>query len=390
MNNPFLSVLIPAYNVARYLPECLDSILSQGESRIEIVVVDDGSTDGTGEVLARYAAADPRIRLFPQEHRGVSVAHNRLLEEARGEWLYFCDADDRVAPGAFSRLFKATAAEGLDAVCFGADVFFDSKDLETRFSQFKNRYAFSHDFSAPRPGPDYVLDCVEANEWKPLLWSMVFRGDLARRNAIRFLPDNIHDDNIFILELLLHAGQVVRIADRLYCRRLREGSIMTTYHPREDFACYLQNALRILELDGTSAFPPRIRQVLGTLAAYHFSYARTALQQDLPRSDNDWLKGKGPCEYAYASILSRTRTEEEFQQKNQAIAKLDEKIALLGKTVAQREQKIAELSKQIARLQKDVEAKRTRIDTLESSWSFRLGKGLLAVPRFLLSFRHHE
>ena len=282
---------------------------------------------------------------------------------------------------------------------------------------------------------------------------MVFRRDLVRQNAIRFLPDNIHEDNIFILELLLHAGQVIRIADRLYCRRLREGSIMTTFHPREDFASYLQNALRVLELDGMFAFPPRIRQVLGTIAANHFSYARTALQQDLPRADNDWPKGNGPCEYAFATILSRTRTEAEFQQKNQAIAKLDGKIALLGETIAHREQKIAELgeeitrrdqkievlgeqavrrntkirllgeqvvqqdkkiklleekiarrgkkmeslaeaivqrNKKIALLQKAVEAKRDRIDTLESSWSYRLGKGILAVPRFLVSLRHRD
>ncbi|MBQ7251179.1 MAG: glycosyltransferase family 2 protein [Kiritimatiellae bacterium] len=77
--------MLPAWNVERYLSECLDSILSQGERRIELVVVDDGSTDGTAGILARYAAADGQVRVIRQENAGAYAARNRLLDEAKGK-----------------------------------------------------------------------------------------------------------------------------------------------------------------------------------------------------------------------------------------------------------------------------------------------------------------
>lgn len=104
---PFFSIIVPAYNVAAYLPAALDSILAQEVAAWECLCVDDGSTDGTAEVLQRYAAADARFRLFRQENAGVSVARNRALQEAKGEWLLFLDGDDLLAPGLLSALQRA-------------------------------------------------------------------------------------------------------------------------------------------------------------------------------------------------------------------------------------------------------------------------------------------
>ena len=92
--NPALTVIIPVYNVEPYLAEALDCIVGQSFSDMEILCVNDGSTDGSPEILAEYAAADPRIRIIDQENQGLSAARNRGLDEARGEYVYYFDSDD--------------------------------------------------------------------------------------------------------------------------------------------------------------------------------------------------------------------------------------------------------------------------------------------------------
>ena len=91
---PFFSIIIPAYNVAPYLRECLNSVLAQTFTDWEAICVDDGSTDGSGTILDEYAAKDSRFRVFHQSNAGVSAARNKALDEAHGEWFLFLDGDD--------------------------------------------------------------------------------------------------------------------------------------------------------------------------------------------------------------------------------------------------------------------------------------------------------
>ena len=95
---PFFSIIIPVYNVAPYLRECLDSVLAQTFTDWEAICVDDGSTDGSGAILDEYAAKDNRFRVIHQQNAGVSVARNTALSRIRGEWFLFLDGDDRLRP----------------------------------------------------------------------------------------------------------------------------------------------------------------------------------------------------------------------------------------------------------------------------------------------------
>lgn len=96
--SPFFSIIIPVYNVAPYLRECLDSVLAQTFTDWEAICVDDGSTDGSGAILGEYAAKDKRFRMIHQKNAGVSVARNAALSVARGAWIGFVDGDDAIAP----------------------------------------------------------------------------------------------------------------------------------------------------------------------------------------------------------------------------------------------------------------------------------------------------
>ena len=104
MNHLTVSVIVPAYNVAQWLSRCLESILRQTHRNLEIVVVDDGSTDETFEIMEHYAARDHRIKAFHQENGGVTSARLRGVAEASGEWIGFVDGDDEIDPDMYERL----------------------------------------------------------------------------------------------------------------------------------------------------------------------------------------------------------------------------------------------------------------------------------------------
>ncbi len=117
-----ISVIVPVYNVEPYLAGCLDSILSQTYRDLEILLIDDGSTDRGGTICDEYAAKDPRIRVFHTENRGLSAARNRGLDEAKGEYVGFVDSDDRIDPDMFEYLLEAAERTGADVTECGVFV----------------------------------------------------------------------------------------------------------------------------------------------------------------------------------------------------------------------------------------------------------------------------
>jgi glycosyltransferase involved in cell wall biosynthesis len=111
---PLISVLIPAYNAERFIATCLDSVVGQSYANIEVVVVNDGSTDNTSALLHDYAARDGRVRVIDKANEGVMLTRKRCIEEARGEWLFFVDADDNLASDIIAKLYSAVTASGCD------------------------------------------------------------------------------------------------------------------------------------------------------------------------------------------------------------------------------------------------------------------------------------
>ena len=102
-----ISVIIPVYNAEKYIAGCLDALCAQTFGDIEVLCVDDGSTDGSGSILAEYAGKDPRIRVFPQANSGPAAARNLGLKNAGGRYVMFCDADDSYRPDCCERMLRA-------------------------------------------------------------------------------------------------------------------------------------------------------------------------------------------------------------------------------------------------------------------------------------------
>ena len=126
-----ISVIIPVYNVEKYLRECIDSVLNQSYQNLEIILVDDGSTDSSGEICDEYEKQDIRIRVIHQKNQGLSGARNTGFQNANGEYVYFLDSDDWIVPEAIKCLVKRAEEESADVVFFEAFSFEDGKPEQT-------------------------------------------------------------------------------------------------------------------------------------------------------------------------------------------------------------------------------------------------------------------
>ena len=122
MNEPLFSVILPVHDTRDYLDECLNSALTQSLDDFELICIDNGSTDGSGELLDRYAQQDARMQVFHQMDRGLSNARNVGLAAARGRYIAFLDSDDVLKPQALQRMYAAMSSGTLDLLCFEFDI----------------------------------------------------------------------------------------------------------------------------------------------------------------------------------------------------------------------------------------------------------------------------
>ena len=209
---PAISVIVPFYNVENYLAECLDSILGQSFAHFEVLLVDDGSPDGSRSIAERYARRDPRVRLLTRPNGGLGAARNTGVRAARGEFLTFVDSDDLLPDDALLRLVDCGRRTGSDMVV-GAVERFDSTARWT---------------------PDWVAevhrdarDRITIAEFLPLLrnlytWNKLFRRDFWERNALWFREGVAYEDQPIITQLFARAASIDVIGDVVYLYRARD------------------------------------------------------------------------------------------------------------------------------------------------------------------------
>lgn len=240
-----VSVIVPVYNGEQYLRECLHSILNQTYRDLEILVIDDGSGDGTSAICREMAALDGRIRLFRQENAGVSAARNKGLQKARGDYVSFLDADDLLPAGAVEAL-AAAAEAGADFV-IGSHQLFRGKRVRLILQQ-------PTEYEAP------VLTKMSHPETLvSLMCAKLYSRSLLREKNIVFdthLPYG--EDTVFNLQYCSHVRRMV-VTDTVVCRcRLGGMASSRRYYPnRTDYAAKLIEAY-IAAYGGRETIPASI------------------------------------------------------------------------------------------------------------------------------------
>jgi CDP-glycerol glycerophosphotransferase len=211
-NVPLLSVVVPFHDSVRQLPRTLESLLAQHDQKLEVILVDDGSTDGSREVADRYAKAHRHIRVVGQAHAGVGAARNTGVQHATGAYLAFCDSDDRVVPGGYARLVRVLRWTGSDLAVGSVAV------------QVKGRYqtpAWAHRSNARRQvavTPDEVPEIFG----NLMLGARVFRRSAWDAKGWRFARDDERSDPSLVVTSLLGGGTVDVLPSVVYRWSFRE------------------------------------------------------------------------------------------------------------------------------------------------------------------------
>lgn len=174
-----VSVIIPVYNVEKYLPECLDSVIAQSVEDIEIICVNDGSTDGSGEILNTYAEKDRRIRIITQENRGLSAARNAGAAVSSGRYLYFLDSDDMIAPDALKLMTERCQADQLDFLRFNMEPFYE---IEAKCKP----NIVTDTYPSVMTGREYLALSREKHEYFMNIGIHIFSGEFYRRECLSF------------------------------------------------------------------------------------------------------------------------------------------------------------------------------------------------------------
>ena len=225
---PYISVIMPAYRVEHYIERAVDSLLSQTFRDFELIIVDDGSPDGTGRIADALAARDGRIRVIHQPNAGAPAARNRAMETAQGRYFFFMDADDWAEKDMLSALYALAEKHNLQAVVAGfyIDTYYDDAHfIRQTLSQPDEIFSSQADF---RAAAWRLFD-------KNLLytpWNKLYRADYLRENNIRF-PDTFWDDFPFNLAVFRDIERV-GVTERAYYHFIRARAESETARYRAD------------------------------------------------------------------------------------------------------------------------------------------------------------
>lgn len=228
-----LSIVVPVYNVAPYLKDGLDSILNQDVQDIEVICINDGSTDESLSILNTYKHKDKRVRVISQENKGVSAARNKGIKNASGPFITFFDPDDIVSKDMYDHMLKKCFTYELDTIICAYKTTLSETPIINKFCTNK--------VVSPNELFSFCNDWHSSNALC-FSWRMIFKTELIKRNNINYNEDiTIGEDALFNMEVLCHSKKVYYYPEPLYCYRITELSSMAQkYKPNLEKSLELQ------------------------------------------------------------------------------------------------------------------------------------------------------
>ncbi len=305
-SGPDLSVIVPVYNTELFLRECLDSVLRQTGLTLEVICVDDGSSDGSPALLDDYAARDSRVVVVRQENSGLSAARNAGIEVATGRYLCFLDSDDYWLTDVSSLVAHADQ-QRLDVYAFDAASLREKGVEEKLWKKYAHFYERAGGYSDTQSGLDLLARLVESGDYRASACLYLVRRSLLKRQDLRFYPGITHEDNLFTFNLMHAAERAAHTPTPLYARRVRKGSITTEGKRLEATTGYLISCITMLRsINGKHYADPRVAEAVGRVVASMFTGARRSATR-LPLDLIEQLRSfdEGPDAAAIHRLLLR-------------------------------------------------------------------------------------
>ena len=224
-----VSVIVPIYQVEKYLPKCIDSILAQTFCDFELILVNDGTKDNSPAIMQEYAKRDSRIRLVHKENGGLSSARNAGLDVAAGEYIAFVDADDYIEPTLLADTVAAMDRSGADQVLFNYRKVVDDQILDA-YLHFEDEVIDLEKLGLARYFYQYWMPYTHGQE----AWSKLYRRSVIEENDLRFMPNNeiFAEDTLFSAMYLLHTKKIAALSKPYVYYIQRGDSLMGLKKPR--------------------------------------------------------------------------------------------------------------------------------------------------------------
>ena len=363
---PLLSVIIAAYNAGDYIEQCLDSVFSQTFRDFEVICVDDGSTDRTGEILDSRRKTEDRLAVIHQENRGAGAARNAGLSMAKGKYLSFLDGDDFFDRSLFAKCVDTLEKEKSDIVVYAANRW----NMTTGQSEYFTDSLIRDHLPPDRPFRPEAMKDYLFNSFKTWAWNKMFRADFIAEKGITFQEISRTNDMAFVFLALAQANLVSVINEPLVWYRTGGESSLQATNDRDPSAFW-------------SAYV-EIKNRLVSLKLYE-RYQRSYLNCILQGAFYNLNAMKDPDARQYVRYLLQYEAEKQFgflkhpreYYYNQAV------IADYISLVSQKSIPYSGTGTDVPDSAAENRLLKEQLAALRSSASYRLGKGLLFLPRLI-------
>lgn len=233
---PKVSVILPIYNVAPYLDDAFQSLINQTLEDIEIIAVDDGSTDESQLYIGKYARQDARIKCFYQKNQGQSVARNLAIEHAKGDYIYMMDSDDKIELNTLEVCYQYAERTKADFIFFDGDVFYD-QGAEKLTWDYKRTHLCEE--GVQYQGEFLLNKMIDTGKHSCVVWLLFIRKSYLSKIGLVFYPGIIHEDELYTTILTLSSNNIFCLQKPLVHHRVRNTSTMGKRYSKRNIDCYL-------------------------------------------------------------------------------------------------------------------------------------------------------
>lgn len=376
---PVVSVIVPVYNVERWLSECMDHLLRQTLQEVEFICVNDGSTDASMQILQKYAFRDLRVKIVNQENAGLSAARNTGVRVATGKYISFVDSDDILISIALKCCLEKMENQNLEFLTFNASAF--GEDLETAIEAgARNKGYFKRDLDEERvySGKDLFVMLKRTGGYITTAWSCMLLRSAFIANNLWFHDGILHEDEPWTFKTLMMLSRCGCLNKSFYRYRVRKGSISFTRntfdHAYGIFSGYLDARNVLMEHPELLEDPEFTEIVIDHISQMQKNAIRSFRACDeVEKKKITTMVPRERLQYEQLIVFPASLMDENIQQKqnsedlHQWCDSLQSGFEILGKQV------------------EDLQAKNKRLNDsvteLRASTSYRLGNKIIAVPR---------
>ena len=427
-----VSVIIPVYNTEKYLAYCLDSVIEQTIKDIEIICINDGSTDHSLEILEQYSLKDKRVSVYSQSNSYAGVARNTGMAYANGKYLYFLDSDDFIKPDALEKMFCQAETDLADICVCGGKNYFEDIGKEMLFEGLLNQKLLPSAIPFNIDSwPQYILNFTNVG-----VWNKLYRRDFVVQNNLRFSELKRGEDIAFVIPSLCMAQRITIVNDSLVIHRaFRTDGLISTIdesageiinawldtanmlkshnrYPEQSFENrVLKTILAVLrDIKTWNAFSLTVEQLKsGMLDKLNLTnkpkgYYYSAWQEEM--LGHLCKESTGEFALLYIKILDFRLLGNNTSKKNQ-LEKFTEKEILYkekiaaskeansslkekNKLLSEKNNKLREINDSLCEKNKQLIGDNKRLekqlDALENSWAYKIGKAVTFVPGKIKGF----